>query len=448
MKENTKITSLKALAEDLVDYGKRQGADEIEVSVADGTEFSVDVRMGSIESLVEAGSRIAGIKVIKDKKTAFASSSDMSRITLKKIIRNAVQRASLGHPDEFSGLPPAVKNPDEGVDLSIWDSAIAELDAKTKIDLALETEKIALEDRRITNSHGAGFETKQITSILANSNGFLGDYQETFCSLGVGLQAGETDNRVEDSWTSSVVHYKDLETPETVAKKAVQRTVRQLNPKKTKTQRVPVIFEPTMTSWLLGFIFSCVSGVAVYQKASFLAEKLGKNIASPLLTIVDNGRIKGKLGTKPFDSEGVPTRNTTIIDRGRLKSFLCNTYAGRKLGLASTGNADGNGVGPNNFYLLPGATAPEEMISSTDRGLLLIRTIGHGLNPVTGEISRGAFGLWIERGEIVYPVSEITISGNLEQVLKDISLVGNDLEFRSMFSGPTIKIGELTVAGT
>jgi PmbA protein len=232
-----------------------------------------------------------------------------------------------------------------------------------------------------------------------------------------------------------------------VAKRAVERTVRQLNPKKIKTKNVPVIFEPTMTSWVLGFLFSCVAGTSVYQKASFLADKLGRKIGAGSLTVIDDALIPGLMGSRPFDSDGLPGRRTVVVEKGVLKNFLCNVYAARRLRLKSTGNADGGGVGPNNFYLAAGTRTPEQIIASTKEGLFLTRTLGHGLNSVTGDISRGAFGLWIENGEIAYPVSEITISGNLGTLLEGIEMVGNDLEFLGAIAGPTIKVAEMTVAG-
>ena len=435
------------LAERLVRFGKSCGADEIEVGVSDGYEFSVDVRLGEIEDLVEAGSRAVGVRVIKDKKTAFATSSDLARETLERLIRNAVRRAELASRDEFAGLPslsPVRIDPDT---LRLFDPEIAGLDSKTKIGLALETERIGLADKRITNSFGANFSTNDGTSVLASSNGFLGRYRKTHCSLSLGLQAGDGDDLVEDFWFSSETHFRDLEPPERVARTAVSRTVRQLRPRKIKTQRVPVVFEPLMTSGLLGFLFACVSGVAVYQKSSFLVGRLGQEIAGRNISVIDDGLMPGRLGTSPFDSEGIPSQRTPVIERGVLKNYLCNTYAARKLDLSTTGNADGNSVSPNNFYLSPGAESPAEIIRSCEKGLLLIRTLGHGLNPVTGDISRGAFGLWIEKGEIIHPVSEITVSGNLGEMLKNVEMVGSDLEFRGSICGPTIKIGEMMVAG-
>jgi PmbA protein len=202
-----------------------------------------------------------------------------------------------------------------------------------------------------------------------------------------------------------------------------------------------------MTSSLLGFLFACISGMAIYQKASFLVGKLGRRIGNRKITIIDDGLMPGKLGTRPFDSEGVPCQRTCVVEKGILRRYLCNTYAARKLKLQSTGNADGNSVGPNNFYLQPGNVSPEEIIASTKKGFYLIRTMGHGLNPVTGDISRGAFGLWVEDGEIAYPVSEVTISGNLGEILNNVEMVGNDLKFLGPVCGPTIKVGELTIAG-
>jgi len=447
MRESEKQLELKELAEKLVTFAKTNGADEVEITVLDGYEFSVDVRLGEIENLVEADSRSLGLKVIKDKKTAYASSSDLALETLEHLVKNSIERAQLANYDEFSGLPSLFPSQIDISSLNLFDPQLAELSADRKIALAKETEKIGLSDKRITNSHGASFETREVKAVLANSNGFIQEYDQTYCGLSLGLQAGETDSRVEDGWFSAKRYFHQLESSEEVAKKAVERTARQLNPRKIKSQNVPIVFEPMMTSWLLGFLFACVSGTSIYQKTSFLVDKLGKRIGNDKVTVIDDGLIPGLLGTRPFDSEGVPSQKTLVVDKGILKNYLCNTYAARKLKLQSTGNADGAGVGPSNFYLIPGETPPEKIISSLDKGLILIRTIGHGLNPVTGDISRGAFGLWVEKGEIVYPVSEITISGNLGDILNKIEAVGNDLDFRVPVVGPTVLVQEMTVAG-
>lgn len=442
------MKELRALAEELVGFARKCGADEVEVSVVDGREFDVDIRKGRIEHLVEADSRVCGLKVIRDKRTAYASSSDLAPGTLRRLVRNAVRRAGLASPDEYAGLAPLSKKAVDAATLRLFDPAMAGLDAKAKIRLARDTERIALGDKRITNSYGANFGTNEARSVLVNSSGFAGEYEQTYCELSVGLQAGGTDDKVEDSWFSAKRHFQDLATPEEVARKAVERTLRQLRPRKIRTQNVPVIFEPTQTSWLMGFLFGCVSGTAVYQKATFLAGKLGERIGNGLVTVVDDGLLPGELGTRPFDSDGLPSQRTAVVEAGVLRNYLCNTYAARKLKLKSTGNADGGGVSPNNFYLEPGTATPRDIIAGTKKGLFLIRTLGHGLNSVSGDISRGAFGLWVEGGEIAYPVSEVTISGNLGTVLENIEALGNDLDFFSPVTGPTVKVAEMTVAGS
>lgn len=442
-----KNNDLRLLADELVETGLKKGADEIEVTIYDGRTFEVTVRLGQIENLVEAGSKYCSIRVFKEKRKASFSTSDLSRPALFSLVDRAIKRAALTQPDQLAGLPERPKYKVDELSLKLSDPALTELKPEKKIELALETEKIGLADRRLTNSFGASFVTNELKNILVSSNGFSGEYDETYASLSLGLQAGQGDQLVEDYWLSSARHLKDLASPQEVAKEALSRTVRQLNSRQVKTQTVPVIFEPLMTSWLLAFLFQCVSAQAVYQKASFLADRLGDRVGDKSLRIIDDGLLPGKLGSKPFDAEGVPAQTTLVIDSGFLKNFLCDTYAGRKLGLASTGNADENGIGPNNFYLQSGSASPEEIIRSTGKGLLLTRTIGHGLNPVTGDISRGAFGLWIEDGQITFPVSGITVSGNLGEILKSIEMTGSDLNFYSQFSGPTIKVAEMTVAG-
>lgn len=438
---------LKILAEEFVRFGRTCGADEVEVGIGDDVEFGVDVRLGEIENLVEAATRSVGLRVIKDGRTAYAGSSDLSKETVERLIRNAVRRAGYSNRDEHAGLPETASDMIHFGILDLYDPAVEEMEPETKIELAKETERIALADPRIVNSHGASCDTHIGHAVLANSKGFLGEYRKTYTGLNVSLQAGETDDLVEDFWFSSKIHLVDLASPESIARTAIERTIRHLNPRKIQTQRVPVIFDPLMSSSLLGFLCGCLTGTAVYQKSTFLADRLGERIGTETLTLVDDGLLPRHLGSSPFDSEGVPSRRTVVVERGVLKTFLCNTYAGRKIGLPSTGNADGGGVGPSNFYLEPGLHSPAEIIRSTAKGLYLVRTLGHGLNPVTGDISRGAFGIWIENGEPAYPVSEVTISGNLGELLNSIEMIGNDLVFDGSVCGPTIKVAEMQIAG-
>ena len=433
------------LAESLVQYAQKNGADETEVHISQGREFGVDVRNGEIEKLVEAGYKDLSIRIIKDKKTANVNSSDFNADTLKQLIHHAIERAEVCSPDPFSGLPET--DPEARLvnwrELEIFDAEIEELPAEKKIELAKQTEAIALADERITNSYGSSFGSVSGKLILVNSNGFSGSYKKTSCSLGVYLQAGDGDNKVEAGWYETARYFKKMWTPEQIAKEAVHRVTRLINPRKVKTQNVPVVLEPSVTQSILSFLYRCIHGRSIYMNQSFLVDKIGERIADSGITIVDNGLLPGGIGTRPFDSEGVPLRKNVVIKNGVLKTYLTDTYSARKLKTKSTGNASG----ANNFYLEKGERSPEEIIRSVKNGLLLTGTMGQGTNTVTGDFSKGAFGLWIEDGEIAYPVAEITVSGNLGQMLKNIELVGNDLRFTRSITGPTIKIGEMTISG-
>jgi PmbA protein len=237
-----------------------------------------------------------------------------------------------------------------------------------------------------------------------------------------------------------------------VGQEAAKRTVRRLGARKIATRKAPVVFDQEMSASLLGNLCSAASGYALYKGTSFLIGQLGKKLAPDFVTVYDDGRMAGGLGSRPFDGEGLATRKTTVVERGVLTSYLLDSYSGRKLGLASTGNAsrgvgENPSVGPTNFYLVPGTMSPTEIIRSVRAGLYVTELIGFGVNMVTGDYSRGAAGFWIENGELAYPVEEITIAGNLKTMLADIELVGNDLEFRGRIASPTIKIREMTIAG-
>jgi len=441
MKETNE--KLLRLAEDLVAYGRKKGADQVEVSIGEGSEFSVDVREGNIEKLVEAGDKGLSLKVILDQKVATASSSDLTEETLHHLVENAISRAKVSSSDPFAGLPDREDITADVKKMKIFDPKILELPPEKKIAAARETEALCLADKRIKKSFGSGFSTYEGTTYLANSNGFSGSYPRTTCSCSVYLQSGEGDNLIDEGWYDYSRNLDDLMRPEAIAKKAIHRVTRLIGARKIESQNVPVVLEPPMTGGLLGFLYRCINGNTVYLKQSFLADKLNDKVGNDLVTVFDDGLLPGAPGTKPFDREGVPTRKTPVIEKGILKNYLMDTYAARKLNMRSTGNASG----PNNFYLTAGKSTPEEIVRSVDSGLLLTGTIGFGLVPTTGDISRGAFGMWIENGEITYPVAEITISGNLGTILQEIEMVGNDLEFKRSVTGPTIKIKEMTIGG-
>lgn len=440
MSENN---NLPGIAENLIKYALSKNVDEIQVSVANNDEFTVEIRNGEIERLTESVSKAVSIKLILDKRVATVSSSDLAEETLKYILDDAIVRAKLSNQDEFSGLPDEFYDTSNELDLEIYDPLLEEIQPDTKINIAKEIEQICLADKRIKLSEGSFFQSGSGEVYIANSKGFSGSFKSTLCSCGVYLHSADENNSYEEGWSTNSVTFQGLMQPEDVAKIAVERVTRLLGARKIETQKAPVIFERPMTSLLLGFLASCLNGHSIYMKQSFLVGKLGQKIAGENINITDNGLLKGLTGSRPFDGEGVSTRKLTLVDKGILNSYILDTYSSRKLGLKTTGHASGI----TNFYLDNGNVSPEDIIKSTGKGLLLTRTIGQGINPSTGDISRGAFGLWIENGEIAYPVAEITISGNLSDILNNIELIGNDLTFDRSVTGPTLKVSEMTVAG-
>ncbi len=439
-KEHQKLLDL---AESLISYGLKKGADQVEILVDEGSDFSVDVREGKIEKLEEAGERDLSLKIIVDQKVATASSSDLNKETLHHLVENAVARARISSPDPFAGIPEKEEIHTNVKDLRIYDPEIITMPPEKKIEAAKQTEAICLAAQGVKKSHGASFGSYMGTFALANSNGFTGAYDRTSCSCGVYLQSGEGDNLFDEGWYDYSRNLDALMTPEAIAEKAIHRVTRLIGARKVDTQNVPVVLEPSMTSSFLRFLYNCINGNNIYMKRSFLVDKLNETVGNDLVTIIDNGLLPGGPATKPFDSEGVPVRETVVFEKGVLKNYLLNTYSARKLNLKSTGNASG----ANNFYLAAGKHSQDEIIRSVDKGLLLTDTIGQGEVETTGDISKGAFGMWIENGKIAYPVAEITISGNMSQILKQIEMVGSDLEFRRSITGPTIKIAEMTIGG-
>ena len=340
------------LAESLIKHARKKGANEIEINIVHGRSFEVDVCNGEKEKLVEAGDNEMSLRIIKDKKTASVNSSDFNKDTLQHLIDNAIKRADVSSPDSFAGLPELEKNIElaDWKKLAIFDPKMEELTAEQKIEQAKKTEAICLKDKRIINSYGAGLTNSNLEIILVNSFGFCGAYKTTNCSLGIYLQAGEGDNKVEDGWYENSHSFDKLWQPERIAKTAIHRVSRLINPKKVKTQNVPVVLEPSMTSSILSFLYQCVNGRAIYMKQSFLVDKIGETIAKQNVNIVDNGLIPAAMGSKPFDSEGVPINKNVVVNNGVLKTYLTDTYSARKLKMKSTGNDSG----ANKFYIEKG----------------------------------------------------------------------------------------------
>lgn len=444
---------LPAVAQDAVRQALAAGATDAECTIAEGDEFSANVRMRELETLKEAGSRGAGLRVLIGKRMGASYTSDLTPEGIRQMVRSAIDLAGLTTEDPYAGLPEAEELGSLAGDLQLFSGETAELATEQRIEMAKRAEAAALTlDPRITNSEGASFDSSVNGRVFANSRGFTGSYQTSYCSVSAVPVATQNGSMERDYWFSIARDYRGLEDPESVGRKAAERALRRLGAVKVETQRVPVIFEPRIAKTLLSNIFDAVDGRAIYRRASFLAEKLGEKIADERVTIIDDGTIPGLFGSSPFDDEGVPTRRTPVIERGILKSYLLNTYTARKLNLKTTGNASrgiaGNaGIGHGNFFLEAGQRSPEQIVRGVKNGFFVTELIGSGVNTVTGDYSRGAVGIWIRNGELAFPVSEVTIAGTLQEMLNGIAEIGNDLEFQSSISAPTVMIGEMTVAG-
>jgi PmbA protein len=448
------------MSENLIDIARsavrralEAGATGAECTISEGEEFSASVRMREVENLKQAGSRGAGIRVLVGNLTGSSRTSDLTPQGIESMIRGALDLARITTPDPHAGLPDPADLGRFSGDLKLYDPAVSTIETEWKIAQAMRAEEVALAaDPRITNSEGGSFDSYLGARVFANSLGFAGEYRTSSCGLSVVPVAKQNGSMERDYWHTSAREVSRLESPEEVGRRAAERALRRLNPRKVPTQKVPVIFEPRTARMLLGDLFDAVNGGAIYRHASFLTGKLGEKIASEALTIIDDATTPGLFGSSPFDDEGVIARRTVVIERGVLKSYLLNTYTALKLGLKTTGNASRGlagsaGVGPGNFYLEAGTRSEGDLIAGVTQGLYVTELIGASANTVTGDYSSGAAGLWIENGELAYPVSEITIAGNLKQMLMNLEQVGANLEFRSSIASPSILIGEMTISG-
>ncbi|HEY7390094.1 MAG TPA: metallopeptidase TldD-related protein [Bryobacteraceae bacterium] len=441
------------LAHDVIKRALDAGATDAECTVAEGEEFSANVRMRELESLKQAGSRGLGVRVLVGRRAGSSSTSDLSQEGIERLVQSAIELAGVTNEDPCAALP----EPDElgslAADLHLEASDVGGLDTGLKIETAKRAEGAALDaDPRIFNSEGASFDSHIGRHVFVNSRGFSGEYRSSYCSLSAVPVARDGESMERDYWSSLARGFSGLEEPELVGRTAATRALRRLHPVKVTTQKVPVVFEPRVARGLLSNLFEAVHGMAIYRQQSFLAGKLGEKVTSACVTVIDDGTLPGLFGTSPFDNEGVPSRRTIVIEQGVLKSYLLNCYAARKLGLKTTGNASrgltGNpGIGHGNFFLEKGAETPEQIVGAIKNGFFVTEVQGFGVNVVTGDYSQGAAGLWIRDGELAFAVSEVTIAANLRDMLLNIEAVGSDLEFRGSVAAPTIKIGEMTVGG-
>jgi len=447
-------TDLKQTAVDVIDLAMKLGATAAEAVIREGSEFSTVIRKGEVETLKESGSKGLGVRVFVGQRAASTWTSDLTNDGIERMVRSALDLAKVTSEDPHAGLPQPSQLGQLTTDLDLYYDDVYSLPTADRIDYARRAENAAVSaDPRITNSEGGSFDAATGYKALANSLGFVGEYRRSYCSVSaVPIATDEKGGMQRDYWFSVARTLSKLESPEYVGKVAAQRTLRRLNARKVKTQKVPIVFEPTVARALIEHIFEAVNGDSVYRHASYLAGKLGEKVAGENISIIDDGTMVGGFGSSPFDGEGVPTRRTVVLDKGELKSYLLNTYTAKKLGLATTGNASrglaGNpGIGSGNFYLEPGTRSPKDIIGEIKEGLFLTEFLGFGVNLVTGDFSRGASGIWISNGELAYPVEEITVAGNLRDMFNNVTAIGNDLEFRGSVACPTIRIDGMTVAG-
>jgi PmbA protein len=439
----------------LVDVLRRAGARG--ASAADGylveeRHFGASVRMGEVETVTHARDQRLSLRVFVGRASAAASTSDLSRDSLDRVVDEATALARITAEDPHAGLPDPDDLIAEARDLDLEDRDPDDAPPEAKIALAREAEAAALaSDPRIANSEGAEYGDRHARFAYATSHGFARAYATSSFSISVAPVAAANGEMQRDYWYSTARTRARLDDPASVGRTAAARALRRLGARKIKTAEVPVIFDPETAASLVRTLAGAASGPSLYRRASFLLDRLGTKVAAPAVSIVDDGVIPGALGSRPFDGEGLATRRTVLVRDGVLESYLLDTYCARKLALHSTHHAvrDGSGVtvGTTNLMLLAGPTPPAELIASVARGLYVTELIGFGVNGVTGDYSRGAVGLWIEGGEFVHPVDEVTVAGNLLEMFARIEGLGSDLTLRDRTAAPTVLIGRMVVAG-
>ena len=452
-------SELESLAADVVALAMKAGASDAEAVAREGDEFSVNVRMGEVETLKESGSRGLGLRVFLGLRSASASTSDLTPEGIRQLVDGALALATVTEEDPFSGMPETAEFGSVPGDLHLYHEDVYSLPGAERIEWARRAEAAALAaDPRITNSDGGSFDAATGRKVLANSRGFVGSYRSSYAGVSAAPLAQDANGQMQrDGWWSSARRLADLDSPESIGKEAARRALRRLGARRVPTQRVPIVFAPEVARSLIGSVFEAASGDSIWRSASFLAGRLGSQIAAPSLTIIDDNTMllpsgMGGFGTSPFDGEGLPSQRTVVVEQGVLRNYLLNTYTARKLRMKSTHNASRGlagtpGIGCGNLYVEAGTQTPEQIIAEVPTGLYVTSLMGFGVNVVTGDYSRGATGLWIEMGQLTHAVEEVTIAGNLAGMLLSVTAIGDDLEFRGAVASPTLRIDGMTIAG-
>jgi PmbA protein len=437
--------------EDLVDtalsFAKKLGATDAAAEASEGCGLSVSVRMGELENVERNRDKSLGITVYVGQRRGNASTSDYSRAAIERTVQAAFDIAKYTAEDPFAGLPDAADIATEHLDLDLFHPW--EIDSLKAQELALRCERAALQtDPRITNSEGAAVSAQQSHFFSAHTNGFRGGYASSRHSLSVAPIAGSGEDMQRDAWYSSMRVASELASPESIGRYAAERALSRLNARRIPTTECPILFEAPLAAGLLGHLVQAISGGALYRKSTFLLDSIGKAVLPSHVNVVEDPFVlKGK-GSSPFDDEGVRVSPRQVIRAGEIQGYFLSTYSARKLGLRTTGNAGGS----HNLKLSSELTRPEDdlaqMIKKLWRGLFVIELMGQGVNAVTGDYSRGASGFWVERGEIAYPVQEITIAGNLLDMYQHLQAIGSDTYTYGSKTVGSVLIGRMKVAGT
>jgi PmbA protein len=444
------------LGDEVVARALEGGASVAEASVREGAHLSVKVRLGEPELVEEAGSRAVGLRVMVGQQVAVSYTSDLTEAGRARLVEDALELAQLSEPDPFAGgpEPSLLSRESDWALLDTYDPDMGSLTADRALELAVRAERAALDyDPRIINSEGASVSRSVGGAALVTSGGFRGASDGTYVSLVVNPLTEDADGKKRRGYHWSARRFlAELENEEEVGREAARRTLRKLGASKIKSAEMPVIFDPDAGRAILGLVASCVNGAGIWRKSSYLVDRLGTPVASPLVTIIDDPLINRAPGSRRFDGEGLASRRNVVVEGGELKSYLLDSYAGRKLGMPTTANASrgssgGVGIGTTNFILQPGSETPAELIARTPRGLYVTEMMGFGFNSVTGDFSRGASGFLIEDGALGHAVSEVTISLNLDQLLARVDGIGNDLDLRTSVAAPTFRVRAMTVAG-
>ena len=447
------LDGLQATAEHALSVLTRLGVDHAEVSVGIGRELEISVRQDEPELVKEASSSGLSVRVMRDERVATSSTTDLGRAAVEAFLARALEMAECSEPDPMAAPPDPAELAKTMPELDLFDPETDGIRAGDALKMAQAAERAAFKhDKRITTSEGASFGRSSGHSVLATTGGFVGRRAGTYQSLVVQAVADDAGGKKRNGvyWTGGRF-FAVLEDPEAVGIEAARRAIATIGAAKMDTGVYPVVFDKDAARALVGLVASCILGDAVYRQRSYLAQRLGDTIGSEHVTIVDDPLIPRGPGSRPFDGEGRPVKRIVVVDRGKLESFLLDTYSARKLELQPTGSGGGGGGIPHastsNFFLQAGTADPSELLRGIDRGLFVTRMMGFGFDPVTGNFSRGAEGFRIENGQLGAPVGEITVSRNLDDILKGIDMVASDLEHKTSVAAPSLRVDQMTIAG-